>query len=324
EDYRDDKSKSDMRIIADHMKAATFLILDGVIPSNKAHGYVLRRLLRRASVKFASLRNNPGEHLPPDLITTVLKLYDGMYTIHREKQESGAYALVEEEIRKFQKTMHVGLKVLQKMNVVDGQKAFDLYQTYGFPLEVTIELLQQRGKSLEIQDFQREFRKHQELSRKTSAGMFKGGLASHTPTTTKYHTATHLLHQALRDALGSHVVQKGSNITDERLRFDFHHDKAMTDEEVRRVEEIVNQKIKKDLQVTSEKMTVEEAKKAGAIGLFPEKYDKRVTVYSIGDYSKEMCGGPHVSHTGEIGRVKIIKEEPLGSSLRRIRAVLTP
>jgi len=326
--YSNEKNKSTMRIVADHIKAATFLIVDGVVPSNKGQGYVLRRLLRRASVEFARLRENTEEYLPPGLSTIVLKIYDGVDTIDKNKQESRVYKTIEEEIRKFQKTLHKGLNILQKIDIVDGKKAFDLYQTYGFPLEVTIELLKQKGKHLDAKDFKREFAKHRELSRAASKGMFKGGLADHSEQTTKLHTATHLVHQALRAVLGDHVVQKGSNITASRLRFDFSHSSKMSQEERKKVEGLVNEKIKENLPVTFEIMDTEEAQEAGALAFFGERYGKKVKVYTIGDpekgtvFSREICGGPHVDFTGVLGHFTITKEESAGAGVRRLYATV--
>ncbi len=299
--YSDNSSQ--MRVIADHMRAAKFLIADGVRPSNKLEGYILRRLLRRAGVKMRQLGG--------DLLKLAL--------LAGENQQ-----VVREELERFQKTLDKGLKEIEKIEKIDGKRAFDLYQTFGFPYEVTEELFRQKGQEIDKEQFKAEFEKHRELSRTASAGMFKGGLAGHSEVETKYHTATHLLHQALRDILGPEVFQKGSNITSERLRFDFSFDRKLTDEEIKKVEELVNQKIKEDLKVERKFMSVEEAKKLNAIGLFDEKYEKQVSVYLIGDrgdyYSAEFCGGPHVEHTTVIGKIKITKEEAISSGIRRIRA----
>ena len=221
-------------------------------------------------------------------------------------------------MNRFYKTLHRGLKVFKKVSVVDGKAAFDLLSTYGFPWELTFELASEKGQVVDKAEFEAEFKKHQELSRSSSAGMFKGGLADHSETVTKYHTATHLLQQALRDVLGSHVHQAGSNLTKDRLRFDFTHLKPLIPEELQKVEAIINEKIAADLPVTFITMPYEEAINSGAMAFFKEKYPQKVTVYQIGDYSKELCGGPHVTHTAEIGKIKITKQESLGSSLRRI------
>ncbi len=323
--YSDNENKPAMRVIADHIKAATFLIVDGVIPSNKERGYIVRRLLRRASVKFAFLRDNPGEYLPPELTTTVLKMYDGIHTVDEKKQRGDVYKVVEEEIRKFQKTLHSGLKVLQKMTLVDGSKAFDLYQTYGFPLEVTTEILKGTGKTVvDVQSYHDEFKKHQELSRTAAKGMFAGGLADKSTEVTKLHTATHLLHEALHRILGDHVEQKGSNITSERLRFDFSHPAKLTAEEIKKIEDLVNQKIKENLPVSFEVMDIDKALASDARAFFSERYGEKVKVYTIGEFSREICGGPHVSFTGEIGHFTIVKEESAGAGIRRLYASVHP
>jgi len=224
-------------------------------------------------------------------------------------------------------TLNKGTKLLQSVKEVDGKTAFDLFQTYGFPIEITLELLEEwkipiERKKLE-EEFNEEMRKHQEKSRTASAGMFKGGLADNSEITTKYHTATHLLHAALRQVLGSHVHQVGSNITAERLRFDFTHPEKLTEEEIKEVEKIVNEKVIQNLPVEMRMMSLEEAKKIGALAFFEQKYGEKVKVYFIGDFSKEVCGGPHVPSTGEIGGIKIIKEESCGAGKRRIYAKLT-
>lgn len=296
------ESKSAMRIIADHMRAAQSLIADGVAPSNKLQGYILRRLIRRSVVKLRLLNKNA------DLSSIV----------------SGK--IVRDETEKFSRTLDRGLKEIEKIETIDGRKAFDFYQTFGFPYEVTEELFRQKGQGINREQFREEFEKHKELSRTASGGMFKGGLADHSDAVIKYHTATHLLHQALRDVLGPQVFQKGSNITAERLRFDFSFDRKMTDEEIKQVEDIVNRKVKEDLQVEHKIVSLEEAKKMNAVGLFDEKYGSEVSIYGIGPrekngyYSLEFCGGPHVDTTGVIGRIKITKEEAVSSGIRRIRA----
>ncbi len=292
------------RVIADHMRAAAALIADGVRPSNKLHGYILRRLLRRCSVKMRQLGGD---------LDKLLELTDANKEV------------IKEEIDRFSKTLDHGLKEIEKIENIDGKQAFDLYQTFGFPYEVTEELFRQKGQTIDREQFKKEFEKHRDLSRTASAGMFKGGLADHSEVVTKYHTATHLLHQALRDVLGRQVFQKGSNITSERLRFDFSYDKKMTDEEIKNVENLVNEKIKQDLKVDHMIVSLEEAKSRKAIGLFDEKYADKVSLYGIGPdrggyYSLEFCGGPHVESTGVIGKIKITKEEAVSSGMRRIRA----
>ncbi|MBI4057889.1 alanine--tRNA ligase [Candidatus Microgenomates bacterium] len=319
------------RIIADHLRSSIFLVSDNVEPGNKLQGYVLRRLLRRAAVKLQQTENLKLHWgaLIKDVLGVVQKIYSGVYGISEKRNH--IYEMLISEIDKFHKTLKSGLREVRKIDRIDGKSAFDLYQTYGFPLEITEELFKQKGQKIDHTQFEEEFRKHQELSRTSSSGMFKGGLADHSAATVRGHTATHLLHQALRDVLGDKVHQTGSNITPERVRFDFSFNRKLTGEEIEKVEKIINQKIKEDLPVRFKIMPVEEAKKIGAIGLFDEKYSDRVKVYFIGPstlssgpngsgrpYSAEFCGGPHVKHTSEVGRVRIMKEEALGSGTRRI------
>lgn len=302
------------RIIADHLKAAVFLIKDGVLPSNKQQGYILRRLLRRAAVKMNQLA---------ELVDPVLDIYKGT-DYFKIGDWDQIRQVVSEEIKKFQQTLSRGLKEIEKLKEVDGKVAFDLYQSYGFPIELTEELLREKGKVIDKGQFYEEFEKHREVSRTASSGIFKGGLVGHSEVEIKYHTATHLLHQALRDVLGPQVFQKGSNINPQRLRFDFSFDRKMTEEEIKRVENLVNQKIKEDLKVTHKIVSLNEAKKLNAIGLFNEKYGTEVSIYQIGNYSLEVCGGPHVANTGVIGKIKIAREEAVSQGVRRIRAELVP
>ena len=335
--YSNLEHQSKIRVIADHIRAATFLILDGVVPSNKLQGYLLRRLLRRSAVKMDQF--NQGTTFSFEIANFCLAAFDTYFVNNREaiEKRKRIKEVVENEIMRFHKNIMPGFKEISKASSVDGKMAFDLYQTYGFPLEVTKEIALERGQELDDSLFKEEFRKHQELSRTASAGMFKGGLAGHSETEIKYHTATHLLHQALRDVLGPEVFQKGSNINEERLRFDFSYDKKMTEQDFKKVEDLVNQKIKEDLKVDRKFMSVEEAKKINAIGLFDEKYGQEVSIYCIGPeysldpeakdqrlrggyYSVEFCGGPHVEHTGVIGKIKITKEEAISTGVRRIYA----
>jgi len=299
------ENKESMRIIADHLRASAALISDGVVPSNKLQGYVLRRLIRRAAVRMRKLKGS--------LEKTDLNL----------DQKGRVASIIEGELARFERTLERGLRELEKIKKMDGKKAFDLYQTYGFPFEVTMELFADRGQKIKRDEFEREFKKHQELSRTTSAGIFKGGLADGGEAATRLHTATHLLHAALRKVLGEHVQQKGSNITRERLRFDFSHPAKLTKEEIKKVEDLVNEQIAKNLPVSYEVKDLKQALDEGALAFFGEKYGGKVKVYTIGDsrdrwFSKEVCGGPHVSRTGEIGRVKIIKQEKIGSGVIRI------
>lgn len=299
-----------VRVVADHIKASTFLISDGVRPSNKTQGYFLRRLLRRAAVKNKQLN---GKNLT-DVVDAVVATYP---TYLGKADVQSIKSVVTEELAKFDRTLDEGLKKIGQVS------AFDLYQSYGFPEEVIEELYAQRNLAFDRDEFDKLKIAHQESSRTASKGMFKGGLQDHSETTTKYHTATHLLHAALRKVLGNHVSQKGSNITAERLRFDFSHPTKLTDEEIKSIEDLVNEKISENIPVTNKEMQKDVAIAEGAMAFFPEKYPDVTNVYTIGDFSKELCGGPHVSSTGEIGRIKIVKEESVGSGSRRIYAQLS-
>lgn len=310
------------RIVADHVRTSIFMIGDGVRPSNTDRGYILRRLLRRA-VRFADVLGMAPQSLS-GLTTVVAEKYAGVYPVLSERREEIALVIAEEE-KKFRSTLAKGLKEFDKRlsaSALTGKDAFDLFSTYGFPFEMTCELAQEKGIHLDVDEFKAEFKKHQDLSRTASAGKFKGGLADHGEMSIKYHTATHLLQQALREVLGDHVFQRGSNITEERLRFDFSHADKMKPEEIQKTEALVNAKIQEALPVTYEDLSLTEAKTRGAIGLFEEKYGDKVRVYKIGDFSLEFCGGPHVKNTSELGRFKIAKEEASSAGVRRIKAVL--
>ncbi len=316
-----------MRIIADHLRAATFAIADGAIPSNVQAGYVVRRLIRRAIRE--GRRIGITDPFAAKIAEVVIGEFGVAYPELEENRKEIALEMAGEE-KKFLQTIEKGMKELEKLiasGTITGEQAFTLYTTYGFPLELTEEIARERGINVDRQSFDREFAKHQDLSRTASAGMFKGGLQDHSEMTTRLHTATHLLHSALRKILGEHVEQKGSNITAERLRFDFSHPKKLTPEEIIAVEGLVNDAIWRDLPVTVETMTPEEAKSSGALGLFEQKYGEKVKVYTIGDsktgiFSKEICGGPHVEHLGELGSFKIQKEEASSAGIRRIKAVI--
>ncbi len=327
------KSESDdvsIRIICDHVRAAVFILGDpkSVTPSNVGAGYVLRRLIRRA-VRHGKKLGIEGEFLS-SIAEVVIKQYAAPYPEVAEKA-SFVYSELQAEEAKFLQTLKKGEGEFEKMlpgllknpkKIISGRLAFKLYDTYGFPIELTEELAKENGLAVDREGFNEAFKKHQELSRMGGDQIFKGGLADHSEQTTAYHTATHLLQQALTLVLGDHVAQKGSNITAERLRFDFTHPAAMTKEEIAKVEEIVNEQIKADLPVTMEVMPLEEAKRQGARALFGEKYEDMVKVYSIGNFSKEVCGGPHVERTGNLGVFKIQKEQSSSAGVRRIRAVL--
>lgn len=308
---------ANMRIIADHFKGSVMMITEGLEPSNKQQGYILRRLLRRAALKVFRMKPNAKSVDFDAIIETIFSMYEGIY-LDKLKDFDRISGVIKQEIEKFQRTVNRGLSILEKIEKIDGKVAFDLLSTYGFPWELTLELAKEKGQKPDREEFESEFKKHQDTSRSASTGMFKGGLADHSEVVTQYHTATHLLHQALRDVLGDKVHQSGSNLTAERLRFDFSYDKALTSEELQNVEDIINEKIERNLPVISTTTTYDAAIKSGALAFFKEKYPDQVTVYSIGDYSRELCGGPHVESTGKIGKIEIVKQESLGSSLRRV------
>lgn len=293
------------RIIADHLRAAVFLITDGIIPANKERGYILRRLIRRVMIKIKDLeiKNSPE---------AILKIAETFTNEHK------IYSILTEEINRFNQTLDRGLKEFNKLEKIDGKAAFDLFQTFGFPWELTAELAKNKNLDIKQEDFKKEFKKHQELSRTASAGKFRGGLADHSEIVTKYHTTTHLLQAALRQVLGNLVHQEGSNLTAERLRFDFSFPRKLTDEEIKKTEDLVNEKIKNNLEQKKEIMSYDEAVKSGALAFFKEKYPEKVMVYSFGNFSKEICGGPHVENTKVLGKFKIIKEESVSAGIRRI------
>ena len=316
------------RIVAEHLRSSIMIICDGGRPSNIDRGYVLRRLIRRMTRHLSKLQIDLAQL--GNLIDLTIDNLNEMYPELKEKKEIIKTVIIEEK-DKFIKTLGHGEKEFEKViaklkqenkKIIDGQTIFKLYETYGFPPEITADLAKEQGFEIDTTEFDTLFKQHQEKSRLGSEQKFKGGLAEQNEITTAYHTATHLLHKALRIVLGDHVKQSGSNITTERLRFDFSHPEKMTPEQLKQVEEIVNEQIKRDLPVISEEMSLEDAKKSGAIGLFENKYGDVVKVYTIGDFSKEICGGPHVKHTGELGHFKIKKEESSSAGIRRIKAVL--
>ncbi len=319
-----------VRIVADHVRTSVFILGDqrGVKPSNVGQGYILRRLIRRA-VRHGRKLGIDGKFLSA-LATVVVDMYGDAYPELLDNREFVLTELGLEE-EKFSTTLQKGEHEFEKMlpnllkgngRIINGRIAFKLYDTYGFPIELTEELAAEHGFTVDTEGFDAAFQKHQEVSRAGAEQQFKGGLADHSELTTALHTATHLLHQALRTVLGTHVGQKGSNITPERLRFDFTHDAPMTAEQLREVEDIVNSVIARDLPVSFETMTIEEAKAQGAIAFFESKYGEQVKVYSVGDFSKEVCGGPHVTSTGAMGHFKIQKEQSSSAGVRRIKAVL--
>lgn len=326
----DPETDRSFRIIADHVRTATFILGDpkAVLPSNIGAGYVLRRIIRRA-VRHGKKLGIEGSFLsrPAEI---VIENYSVPYPELVENRTRIVEELRQEE-EKFLETLQKGEHEFAKMlpnllknpqKIMSGRLAFKLYDTYGFPIELTEELAKENGLAVDRPEFDEAYRKHQELSRAGSEQVFKGGLADHSEIATKYHTATHLLHKALKVVLGDHVAQKGSNITAERVRFDFSHPAPMTKEELAEVEALVNEQIARDLPVTMEMMSLDEAKASGAIALFGEKYESVVKVYTIGDFSKEVCGGPHVSHTGVLGKFRIQKEQSSSAGVRRIYGVL--
>jgi alanyl-tRNA synthetase len=319
-----------VRIIADHVRTSVFILGDqrGVKPSNVGQGYILRRLIRRA-VRHGRKLGIEGKFLS-GLAETVIDMYSAPYPELLTNKEFVLAELGQEE-EKFSATLQKGEHEFEKMlpnlekgntRVINGRIAFKLYDTYGFPIELTEELAEEHGFTVDTQGFNEAFEKHQEISRAGAEQQFKGGLADHSDLTTALHTATHLLHQSLRKILGEHVGQKGSNITPERLRFDFTHENPMTPEELEQVEAMVNSVIERDLPVSFETMSLDEAKAQGAIAFFESKYGEQVKVYSVGDFSKEVCGGPHVERTGLMGRFHIQKEQSSSAGIRRIKAVL--
>jgi alanyl-tRNA synthetase len=323
------RDRRGMRIIADHLRAATFMLGDGVFPSNKDRGYILRRLIRRAVAELTRMAPDAAPTWASDIAKTYIAYYGSYYTALAE-QEMAICEQLTAEVKKFLGTIENGNKILSKIlaagSNVSGADAFVLFTTYGFPLELTREKAAEVNLSVDEEAYRSEFEKHQELSRTATAGAFKGGLADSGEMNIRLHTATHLMNAALRKVLGENVWQKGSNINPERLRFDFTHNQKMTDEEKSKVESLVNDWIKRDLAVHKDVLPLEEARKLGAIGVFGEKYPDTVNVYSVVDntsgevISREFCGGPHVSHTGEIGKFKILKEEAVAAGIRRIKA----
>ncbi len=329
ENEEDDMS---IRIISDHIRTSVFILGDqkGVAPSNVGQGYILRRLIRRA-VRHGKKLGIEGEFLG-GLAEVVLSLYGKPYP-ELEEHRAFIFDELKKEEEKFSLTLTKGEKEFEKMlpnlmkgnsRVIGGRIAFKLYDTYGFPIELTKELAAEHGFTVDEEGFKAAFEKHQELSRAGAEQQFKGGLADHSEATTALHTATHLLHKALSVVLGGYVKQLGSNITAERLRFDFNHPQALTKEEIKQVEDLVNEQIEKDLPVVCETMSLDEARAQGAAAQFDAKYGEMVKVYSIGDFSKEVCGGPHVEHTSQLGHFKIVKEQSSSAGVRRIKAILEP
>jgi alanyl-tRNA synthetase len=350
--YNDPEKIKSFRVVADHLRGATFLIADGIVPGNVEQGYFVRRLLRRA------VQHSDRLGIPAGVMDKLVPVIADLYKEHYAYFTPEKVALIQTEIAgeeaKFRKTLERGMKIFEKaisdvpvesvkeidgvsienvktyhgrnLRTIDGETAFTLFTSYGFPIELVKEIASERGLEVDEAGFKAAMQKHQELSRAGSEQKFKGGLADTSDMSVKYHTGTHLLHKALRDVLGPDATQKGSNITPERLRFDFAFSRKMTPEEIKQIEDAVNARIDEALPVTFEDLSLDEAQKRGALGLFEEKYGDKVRVYKIGDYSLEFCGGPHVENTAKLGedgkRFKIQKEEAVGAGVRRIRAVL--
>ena len=318
-------NEKSMRIIADHIRTAVFILADpaGIKPSNTDQGYILRRLIRRAIRHAKKLNIDINSDWDTQIASKLMDMYDTYYMELKDNRQVVIDGLKAEKI-KFNRTLEKGLREFEKVSDkdIDGTTAFHLFDTYGFPLELTIELASEKGLKVDVEGYNQKFKEHQELSRSASAGKFKGGLAGNGEIETKYHTATHLLNAALKEVVSKDVHQRGSNITAERLRFDFNCDHKLTDEEKKQVEDLVNKWIDEKLDVTVKEMSKQEAIDSGAECMFIEKYPDVVTVYSIGNVSHELCGGPHVKNTSELGHFKIKKEEASSAGVRRIKAIL--
>ena len=322
EEISADQTRS-VRIICDHSRAATFLLAEGIVPLNVEQGYVLRRVIRGA-IRHGKLIGIEEEFLSV-LSQIVIETYSGDYP-HLKSNEDFIVTELRKEYKKFSNTLARGLnrfnRIAKNKKKIDGKDAFLLYQSFGFPIEITKDLGKENGIFVDVDGFQEEFHKHQKVSKAGADKRFGSGLADKSEATVKLHTATHLLNEALRRVLGKEITQKGSNITQERLRFDFNFDRKLTDQEIKDVEELVNGQIKEALPVKRFETTLDEAIRMGGQAVFEQKYGEKVSVYSIGDFSMELCSGPHVENTGELGRFKIIKEEGISAGVRRIRAVL--
>lgn len=324
-----EKRTSSERIIADHLRAATFIIGDGVTPGNVDQGYVLRRLIRRAIREGRKL--GITEHFTGRIAKVVIREFGGFYHELADNQQKIVEELDMEE-KLFAAALERGTREFEKLiarvpehvvkKQISGKNAFYLYETFGFPLELTVEMAKEHNFEVDKDGFAAAYEKHQALSRSGAEQRFKGGLADNSEATAKLHSATHLLQAALRKVLGNHVEQRGSNITAERLRFDFSHPEKMTPEQLKEVEDLVNEAINRKIPIECVEMSVDEARAAGAMGLFGDRYSERVKVYTMGDVSKEICGGPHAANTGDLGHFKILKEESSSRGVRRIKAVL--
>ena len=318
-------NEKSMRIIGDHLRTAVFILADpaGIKPSNTDQGYILRRLIRRAIRHAKKLNIDINSDWENEIASLIISKYEKYYSELSTNKEVVLNELKNEKI-KFNRTLEKGLRQFEKVSNkdIDGETAFHLFDTFGFPLELTVELAHEKGLNVDEEGYKKRFMEHQELSRTASSGKFKGGLAGNSEIETRYHTATHLLNAALKEVVNKDIHQRGSNITDERMRFDFNCDHKLTDEEKQKTEDLVNKWIKDSLDVRVDSMSKEEALATGAECMFIEKYPDTVTVYSIGDISKELCGGPHVKNTSELGHFKIVKEEASSAGIRRIKAIL--
>ncbi len=312
-----------IRIVTDHIKAATFILADdkGVVPSNVEQGYIIRRLIRRA-IRQGNLLNLEYQYFS-ELVRIVIDIYGDTYP-ELQRNSEFIFNQLEKEGKNFTKSLNRGLRkfnqIFSKKGEITGKDAFLLFTSFGFPIEMTKELAEEQGLIIDMIDFEKEFEEHRKLSRKSTEGKFKSGLADHSEKTTRLHTATHLLQASLRDVLGDHIQQKGSNITKDRTRFDFNHDKKLTQDERERVEQIINEKIEQDLPITRKMLTSDEARTMDILGFFEEEYSKhdKLSVYSVGDYSKELCSGPHVERTSQIGRFRLQKQKKIGTGMIRI------
>jgi len=322
EEISENQTRS-VRIICDHSRAATFLLAEGIVPLNVEQGYVLRRVIRGA-IRHGKRMGIEEEFLSV-LSQIIIETYSGDYP-HLKSNEDFIVTELRKEYKRFSNTLVRGLnrfnRIARNKKKIDGKDAFLLYQSFGFPIEITKDLGQENGIFVDVDGFHEEFQMHQKVSRASADKKFGSGLADTAKETVKLHTATHLLNEALRRVLGKEITQKGSNITHERLRFDFNFDRKLTDQEIKDVEELVNGQIKEALPVKRIETTLDEAIKIGSQAVFEQKYGEKVSVYSIGDFSMELCSGPHVENTGELGRFRIIKEEGISAGVRRIRAVL--
>jgi len=318
--YQEERNQRPMRIIADHLRAAVFVIADDITPSNKDRGYVLRRLIRRAAFQMRRLSIPAIPHKAMDICQKIMETYYGSYPKlnPKFKEALNIQIIISAEINKFEKALSEGIKFLQHQNKLNGKAAFNAFQSYGIPFEVTQEIAAQYNQEIKQEEFEEEFKRHQGVSRAGAKQKFTGGLADQSEVVVKYHTATHLLQAALRKILGNHIHQAGSNITDQRARFDFTHPEKLTERQIKKVEDLVNEKIDQNLAVSQKMLSFKESQEQEALIVPGKTYPEKVSVYEINGFSKEVCGGPHVTRTGEIGKIKIIKEEGIGEGRRRI------